>query len=169
MDVRVLTDGDAADYFDLRLDGLRREPTAFGTSASEYALRPLSAVRARLLPDPDSVTVGAFVEGDLVGVATLVRSEALKTRHKASVVAVYVAPHVRGRGVGRAVLSRVLDHARKAEGLDQLTLAVSATQTAARALYVSLGFVPFGLEPRALRVEGQDVDEEHMVLFLHSS
>jgi RimJ/RimL family protein N-acetyltransferase len=36
----------------------------------------------------------------------------------------------------------------------------------ARNLYLALGFKPFGLEPRAMRVGSQYFDEEHMVLRL---
>jgi ribosomal protein S18 acetylase RimI-like enzyme len=41
---------------------------------------------------------------------------------------------------------------------------VATTETAAVNLYRSLGFKPFGREPRALRVEGKFIDEEYMVL-----
>jgi len=34
----------------------------------------------------------------------------------------------------------------------------------ARSLYRSLGFRSFGIEPRALKVDGSYVDQEHMVL-----
>ncbi|WP_027481835.1 GNAT family N-acetyltransferase [Deinococcus pimensis] len=166
MDLRVLTERDAAAYFALRLSGLRESPRAFGTSASEFEARGVSSVEERLRPGAGTVTFGAFVDGELVGIATLARETGLNTRHKAFVVGMYVAPHVRGRGVARAVLTRLITHARAVEGLEQLMLAVSSTQTAARALYASLGFVTFGLEPRALKVAGEYVDEEHMLLVL---
>ena len=43
---------------------------------------------------------------------------------------------------------------------------VATTQTAAIALYQSLGFRSFGCEYRALKIGERYVDEEQMVLYL---
>ena len=45
-------------------------------------------------------------------------------------------------------------------------LDVGSHNTAARKLYASLGFVKTGVWPRALRVNGVDYDEDHMVCML---
>ena len=70
----------------------------------------------------------------------------------------------RGRSVGRALITDLI--ARAPQGLEQLLLSVSSAQDAARQLYRSLGFEDYGLERRALKVEGRYVDEAHMVLWL---
>ena len=113
----------------------------------------------------EAVTLGAFVEGRLAGAMTLVRNPALKQRHKANVYAVYVAPYARGHRLGDRLLAALVDWARAA-GIGQLHLTVSVTQQSARTLYLRHGFAVYGLEPRAMRVDGQDVDEELMVKFL---
>jgi ribosomal protein S18 acetylase RimI-like enzyme len=51
----------------------------------------------------------------------------------------YVAPPVRGRGIGRALLEATLDAAREA-GATYIDLNTGETDTAARALYESCGF-----------------------------
>ena len=114
----------------------------------------------------ERVTLGASLEGELVGVMTLARNPALKQRHKASIYAVYVAPAARGQRVGERLLAALMAWARAVPGLLQVRLSVSVTQTAARRLYAAQGFTVYGLERRALRVKGQDVDEEHMVCVL---
>ena len=114
----------------------------------------------------ERVTLGALLEGELVGAVTLARNPALKQRHKASIYAVYVAPAARGQQVGERLLAALMSWARAVPGLLQVHLGVSVTQTAARRLYAAQGFTVYGLERRALRVNGQDVDEEHMVCFL---
>jgi len=48
----------------------------------------------------------------------------------------------------------------------QLNLGVSETTPGARALYEAVGFVVWGTEPRAMRVEGRYYDEIFMALAL---
>ena len=54
--------------------------------------------------------------------------------------------------------------ARARTRVEQVHLAVTANNAAAVALYEHLGFVRYGTEPRALRVNGRDLDEHLMVL-----
>jgi len=51
----------------------------------------------------------------------------------------YVAPPLRGRGLGRALLEATMDAAREA-GATRIELGTGETDTAARALYESCGF-----------------------------
>jgi len=48
--------------------------------------------------------------------------------------------------------------------VEQVLPAVTAGNAAAVALYEHLGFVRYGTEPHALRVNGRDFDEHLMVL-----
>jgi ribosomal protein S18 acetylase RimI-like enzyme len=52
----------------------------------------------------------------------------------------YVVPDLRGNGIGRALLEAAMDTAR-GEGAEQMELGTSETDTAARKLYESAGFV----------------------------
>jgi ribosomal protein S18 acetylase RimI-like enzyme len=51
----------------------------------------------------------------------------------------YVVPDVRGQGLGRALMEAAIEHAR-GEGAGYMDLGTAETDTAARALYESLGF-----------------------------
>lgn len=90
----------------------------------------------------------------------------LKTRHKGRIWGVYVTPSERAHGVGRRLLQALLERAGEIEGLEQIMLSVTETQSAALALYRSLGFESFGHEPRALKIGDRAIDEEYMVLRL---
>lgn len=51
----------------------------------------------------------------------------------------YVVPHLRGRGIGRALVEAALAEARE-RGADRIELGTSEDDVAARALYETLGF-----------------------------
>lgn len=170
MEIRRLTEADAAIYWPLRLRALKEEPGAFGASYEEQRDMPLESAAIRLREAenaPDKAIYGAFDEqGQITGMIGLVREQGAKSQHKAFIWGVYVTPEGRGQGVGAALLETVLDFARQIEGLEQVLLAVAATNTAARTLYAAAGFEVWGLEPLALKIGDHYVDEEHMVYFL---
>jgi ribosomal protein S18 acetylase RimI-like enzyme len=60
----------------------------------------------------------------------------------------------------------VLEPGGAVAGIEQISLSVTATQTAAIALHRSLGFKSFGREPRSLKIGDRFVDEEYPVLRL---
>ena len=165
-EIRILQADDAPAYLDLRLRALREHPEAFATAYEEARQRPLDEVALRLAPGPRNVTVGAFHEGRLVGMATVHRSTGAKVRHRATLAAMYVAPEARGLGLGRALLRRAVDAAREWDGVADVILGVTVGNEAARALYAAEGFVTYGVEPRSLYVDGRFHDTEWMILRL---
>lgn len=166
--IRQLTQADAALWRALRLRMLREHPEAYSSSYEEQVSWPLDRFAERLWEPNDQVSfiVGAFDGGLLVGSCGLARERGLKERHKASITSVYVAPEVRGHGLGRALLQEAIRRARGIEGLEQLLLGVTDRSEAARGLYVSLGFEVYGREPRALKIGDRYLGEDLMVLWL---
>jgi ribosomal protein S18 acetylase RimI-like enzyme len=159
--VRRLGPDDAAAFQTLRLEGLATDPCAFAASRDEEAGQSLVEVAARLERQP---VFGVLAEGALLAVAGFAVSEPAKKRHKGLLWGVYVREAARGRGLGRAVVARVIEHAR--DHVVQLHAAVVTTNDAARRLYRTLGFTPYGLEPRGLACAGRYFDQELMVLLL---
>lgn len=159
--LRRLGPADAAAWRALRLEALERHPDAFGASLAEEMSLPLSGWAGRL---EAGCVFGAERSGELVGCAGLFVERTAKKRHKAVLWGVYVRREARGAGLGRRLVETVIDAAREAAG--QLHTAVVTDNRAACALYRKLGFVPYGIEPRALEVEGRFLDEELLVLDL---
>jgi ribosomal protein S18 acetylase RimI-like enzyme len=168
MDIRLLDRADAPAYQALRLQALRDSPHAFSASHDDEAGRSLDEVAARLAPAADgSVRMFGIFEGDeLAGFVALIHPQREKLRHGAELAGMYVAPAFRRYGLGAALLQAVIAHARSIGGLRQLELSVNATNAAAKALYRAAGFVTWGVQPRALRIDGVFHDEEHQQLRL---
>jgi ribosomal protein S18 acetylase RimI-like enzyme len=166
--IRILTSDDAAAFQALRLRGLRESPGAFGSTYENEVDTPLEQIAERLARGAgrEGVMFGAFDDdgGGLVGLAGLGRQNGPKSRHRAGVWGMYVAPKARGRGVGRALMEALIAHARTLDGVERLTLGVEAGNEAARALYHSLGFVTYGIEPEAYKLDGEYWDSEMMSL-----
>ncbi|MFZ1916341.1 MAG: GNAT family N-acetyltransferase [Terriglobales bacterium] len=166
LECRVLDAGDAAAYWQLRLESLEREPFAFTEAPAEHRQMTIAqtAERLRQHPGNPSFVVGAFVNGKLAGIAGFYRQTGEKTRHKGHVFGVYVAAEHRGKSIARQAMAELLRQTKRLPGLEQVDLSVAGTQPAAKKLYESLGFQVWGREPRAVKVGSKYVDEEWMVL-----
>lgn len=160
--VRLLTPDDAAALRLLRLESLDAFPAAFATSTEEDAARSVADFAA-MLADPEATAVfGAFDGGELVGMAGYAREARLKMRHKAMLWGVYVRPACGGRRFGERLVQAVIDHARGR--VELLGACVSTTNARARRVYFGLGFKSWGVEERALKVDGQWHADDHIVL-----
>ena len=169
MNIRALTEDDAEDFRRLRLRALKEHPDAFGASYEAESALSLETVAARMrrtAESPHAFTLGAYREGELVGMVGFFREQREKMRHKGTIWGMYVPSEEQGKGIGRALLTETIARARLVPGLEQMGLAVVTRNERARGLYASLGFRPYGVEPNALVVDGEHLDEEFMVLRL---
>jgi len=160
--IRVLTGADVELYRDLRLEALRDTPMAFASSFEEESQLSLDVFRARLPLDGVSAVFAAFDGEVAVGMAGFQASDRLKSRHKGVMWGVYVAPAYRGFGLAGRLVDAVITQAKRHVML--LECGVAVENPGARRVYRARGFVPYGVELKALLVEGVYYDEELLVL-----
>jgi ribosomal protein S18 acetylase RimI-like enzyme len=163
--IRKLSKKDVYLFRKVRLDALKEVPEAFAASFEEEEEQQLTFFETMLTGDTSFF--GMFDHDEsLIGIISLGRSKLLKMKHKAAIGSVYVVKEARGKGVGKELLVNVIKIARELE-IEQLQLVVASKNERAKQLYESLGFHTFGFEERALQVNGDYIDEDHMVMFLH--
>ena len=159
--VRRLEPEDASLFISLRRVALEDAPVSFSSSPEDDLAHSIDAVRDALA-GPDQATFGAFV-GALVGIVGIYREHHAKAAHKCNLWGLYVSPDARSTGIGRALVTEALGFARSMEGVTHVHVSVTDRAPEAMALYRSLGFVAWGVEPAALRVGDLVVSETHMV------
>ena len=113
--------------------GLMKELTAELTVTRQQQQRSVAAPGTRIF-------IAENDEKHIVGCATLCVFES-PTGRKASVEDVVVLPAYRGQGIGRTLLTRIIDFAGTKLSPIDLRLTSNPTRTEANALYQALGFV----------------------------
>lgn len=135
--VRRLDEEDWAIYRRVRLDALKEAPYAFGsTHAGEVELDETSW-RQRL---KRGTTFVAEVDGTIAGT---VATRASEVTGVAALIAMWVDPRYRRRGVGDALVKTVIEWT-TGQGYDSVFLWVTAVNANAERLYARNGFVRTG-------------------------
>lgn len=165
MEIRQLHRHDAEAYFALRLEALKTNPEAFGSSYGEEKDYPISRTENRLT-DSTSCVFGAFLQNNLIGVLTLVKDTKQKMSHRGHLYAAYVTPTHRGKGVAKQLVQIAINKAQELQVIEQLYLEVVSDNIPAKKLYDSLGFETYGIDRKALKISGEYYDEELMVRYL---
>jgi ribosomal protein S18 acetylase RimI-like enzyme len=159
--VRRLGAVDVEAFRSIRLEGLRNDPEAFGSTFEKESSEPEQYFVDRLTR---SAVFGGFVGDRLVGVAGFYSFGDTKSAHKGVLWGMYVTPAVRGSELATALVETLLEHAGRE--VEQIQLTVGSSNPRARRFYERMGFVEYGLEEKSLKYKGEYFDEVLMVKFL---
>ena len=167
LNLRRLRASDASAFREIRSEGLRLHPDAFGASFAEEQSQALERFADRL---ENGHVMAAVADDAIAGVVGLACSRAEKTRHIGLIWGLYVRPSWRRSGVAKRLLEAVISDARQIHpqpwmsDLRSLRICVEANNRAAIDLYEALGFTAWAVEKQALLVGDHFHDEIHMRL-----
>lgn len=159
--VRLLTEDDAEMFRAIRLEALERHPETFQATYESSAELSLDAFARRL---KQYALFGGFRADELSGFVGFYQLKNPKIAHKAIMWGMYVREDARGTGLAPAMVETVVEHARGR--VEQILLSVITDNERARHFYRKMGFEPYGLERRALKIGDRYYDEEYCVKFL---
>lgn len=161
---------EAEAYKALRLEGLTKDPISFANTYDEMAVRTVDDIIAELKAN---IVVGVLMENsELIGVGGIRREAPGKMNHKGIIYGNFVRQDVRGRGVGKLIMSDLEKRARATAPSDllpafeELQLRVVEGNEPAIRLYKSMGYKEFGFAARAVRYQGKYVGEHYMHKYL---
>lgn len=141
------------DYRDLRLEALKGDPSAFGSSFEEEETFTEGEWRKKI-----QNVLFALSDDRPIGMVAYVFDAGHKTKHIAEIYGFYVNPDHRGEGVGTRLLEHVLLLIRRKRGIVKARLYVNTEQRAAVSLYRKTGFVVRGKMKKELKVGGRFYD-----------
>lgn len=147
VEIRRLPTDRWRDYRDLRLEALKSDPSAFGSSFKEEEKLTESEWRRRI-----QNVLFALSDDRPVGMIVYTFDKGLKTRHIAEIYGFYVSANHRGEGVGTRLLAHALSLIRKNGGIVKVRLCVNPEQRVAVKLYKKAGFVVTGRMEKELKV-----------------
>jgi ribosomal protein S18 acetylase RimI-like enzyme len=147
IEIRKLPADRWKEYRDLRLEALKMEPSAYGSSFEEAKRHKEELWRERI-----KSVLFALSDDRPVGMVVYVFGEGLKSRHIAEIFGFYVSPDHRGQGVGTRLLERAIAQIRRNRRIIKVKLAVNPEQRTAVRLYQKAGFVVTGSVEKELKV-----------------
>ena len=163
--VRPLTVADRPEFLPLRLHSVTEHPECYATTAENVRSAPLAKTDALLSAGATgSVVFGAFDEA-LVGVLGCKRDDRETVDHYATLWGFFLHQDARGRGLGAALLTAAIEHARGL-GLDYLRLGVPVSSDAALRVFEAQGFTRYGLEVGARKMGARRIDQAYLRLGL---
>ncbi|MBR6914991.1 MAG: GNAT family N-acetyltransferase [Clostridia bacterium] len=104
-----------------------------------------------------------LVEGEIVGLANVSWSGAIKTKHRAS-VAIALIREFWDQGIGTVLMEELIRIAEENEDLIQIELDFIEGNVRARALYEKLGFRIVGVKPNAIRLKDGTLLNEYSMI-----
>lgn len=161
IEIKILTASEVEAFRAIRLSALEKSPQMFGSSYALEVVKPVEFFENCLL---NSTVFGVYHQNQMIGVAALTQEKVAKLAHKAHLSSVFIAPEYRQNGVASKLLQAIVEYSR--QHVEQILLSVAEGNNSAIHLYEKFGFRRYGVEQKALKEEGEYLDEILMKLFV---
>ncbi|MFD2670185.1 GNAT family N-acetyltransferase [Marinicrinis sediminis] len=114
--------------------------------------------------EKDNLYIVAEVDGEIAGIARVMRGELSLTSH-VGFLRIWLGEKAQGKGIGKRMMAYVLEWGRRAPNLRKITLHVYAGNEVAHKLYQRMGFVDEGVQKDHAIIDGAYQDEYIMAYF----
>lgn len=167
--IRPIEENDFDEFVRLRSEALKTAPESYGSDYEHYhSLSPFDKEHSfsRLLNYPFNFALGAFTnDNSLVGLAGFSsRHYNKKQRHKGYLWGIYVSEQYRGKGIATQLVTTMFDIAREETFCEHIRLTVASDNEQAISLYTNLGFIKYGTEVRALKLDEETYIDEILLM-----
>jgi ribosomal protein S18 acetylase RimI-like enzyme len=164
-DVSIVALGlrDWRDLRAIRLEALRSVPAAFSSSYEETLTWSDEDWRRRLTSD-HRLHLLARAQNRPIGIVGGYLGSDEGDESVAVVFGMYVTGEHRGKGIGRLLLTSLIDRLSALPGITTIRLGVTETQEPAHSLYESMGLQVVGKTEEGIVVDGRRYDELIMEL-----
>lgn len=159
--IKILGKDESSDFRTIRLSALEKSPEMFGSIYRDEVEKPLVFFENCL---SNSTVFGVYHIDRIIGLATLTQESGVKFSHKASLSSVFIEPEFQQKGVASNLLSAIIEYSKK--HVEQILLTVAEDNKPAIHLYRKFGFETYGIEKKALKDNGQYIDEVLMKRFV---
>ena len=165
MIVKRVTSSDWQEYKEIRLEALKKEPHAFGSSYIKEKERSENEWKDKLAKS-ESYNGSSFLcaiakENKFVAIGGAFQDE----NKQWNIITIYTKKEFRGQGLGQKVFQSIIDEL-KTRKVKKIYLCVNALQTAAQALYEKNGFRVTKIIKNQILGDGKHYDEVEMVIDL---
>jgi RimJ/RimL family protein N-acetyltransferase len=149
------------EYRVLRLEALKNDAIAFGSSYSEEIRLPSNEWKRRI-----KNALFAVINKKPIGMIVYIFQNKAKIRHIANIFGVYVKKDYRGKGIGGKLVESAIFSIKKNKKVIKINMTVNPRQKGAVKLYKRYGFKTIGVLKKDLKVNGRFYDELIMEKFI---
>lgn len=159
MKVRKLSDKDYLLYKTIRLEALRKNPNAFGSTYEYESVQDNSYWQNTL---NSQLILGLFDAKQIIGCVGLDIHPMERFKHNAKLWGMYVSEEYRGSEAASKLIEETASHVKKM-GIVQIHLACMEENKKAINFYKKLGFQLYGVMPKAVRIDSQYINDCLMI------
>jgi len=166
IEFRKLQRKESNSYRELRLECLKMFPENFGSNYQDEKEKDKLFFQPYIEnSSTDNSLIGGFDNEKLIAICGFHRYEAEKTKHRGTIIQVYVNPEYQGKNIGLDILKSTLNKAFQKDGIEQIELGVVTTNGGAEKIYKKIGFNEYGVQKNYLKIGNKYFDHKMMVIY----